>query len=70
MVAELIHEQTRVIFKAHAKKGTQAPPPLKVPRPTYITDKTRPPKKQATSEELARFFGGRNVVINYTPKEP
>lgn len=70
-IMETIYEGHRLFYKANAKKGSQPPPPLKVPRPAHVEEQTAKAKKKrpATSEELARFFGNRSVIVNYTPKE-
>lgn len=65
---EMTFEGQRLFYKAHAKKGSNPPPSLKVPRPESVTRQTRGPKRQASASELAHFLGGRRVVVNYTPK--
>lgn len=59
-LVEVSDAGNRLFFKAHAKKGTQAPKAIKVPRPERATGETEPVrrKRQATSEELRAFFGG------------
>jgi hypothetical protein len=60
-VIELLDVGNRLYFRAHTKRGTQQPKPIKVPRPESSageTDAVTPRKRQATSAELRQFFGG------------
>ncbi|MDF1596942.1 MAG: hypothetical protein P1T08_12760 [Acidimicrobiia bacterium] len=59
VIAELVHENIRVLVKANSKKGTRLPDPLRLPRPWT------PPRRPATAHDLKLLFGGRVV---YTPR--
>jgi len=62
VIAELVDGGNRLFIQAHTKKGTPAPKPLEIRRPSTSTNTTDPPRKrQATSEELAAFFGAGSV---------
>lgn len=59
-IVELLDTGNRLFFQAHTKKGTRPPKPIEIRRPwDPVPDKP----KMATSEEIARFFGG---VVKYT----
>lgn len=59
---ELLDRHDRNFIRAHSKKGAQQPRPVKVPRPR---DAHRPPRRNATGEELAAMMGKLGV-----PKVP
>lgn len=65
--AELLSGANWLFLKAHAKKGTVIPDPLKIPRLWRSTGDDGP-KRQSSPEEVAAFFGSR-MKIRYTPKE-
>lgn len=64
--AELASGQIYVFVKAHTKKGTMVPDPLKIPRVWRETRETAP-KRASTPEEIVGFFGDR-LQVRYTPK--
>jgi len=60
IIAELVDQNTRMFVIANSKKGTQAPKPIDIQRPTRVTDAEakEPKRRQATPAELRAWFGG------------
>lgn len=66
IAAEILSGANWLFIKAHVKKGTHVPDPLKIPRVWRETGEDT--KRQSTPEEVAAFFGSR-IQVRYTPKE-
>lgn len=72
LIAQLVDLGNRQFFGAHKKKGASTPPPLRITPPPEVVDqrgdsaaapptRPRPGKKQATTADMARFFGRSGV---------
>lgn len=67
ITAELVSGSNYLFVKAHTKKGTRVPDPLKIPR-TWRATEDDGPKRQSTPDEVRAFFGAR-MTVRYSPKE-